>query len=325
MIDENKPLAGTVAIVTGAGQPVSIGRSHAMAFARAGAKVVVNDNGSSLDGSAADASLAEIVVREIRDEGGEAVASVDSVATSDGAEAIVATALDAFGTVDILVNNAGNQRFARIYEATDDDFDSLVAVHLKGTFNMMRAVSRPMMAQRSGVILNTASTGGLGFYGNSIYSAVKEGTVGFTRSVARDLGPHGIRVNAIRPGAVSRMRADPKAAEMANEAELVHGFPTAWNQFIVRDMIASTNDAPETDLNPDHIANFVVWLCSDAAANVNGLTFRVAGGEIGLMTDPEMSRSVFRAGGWDYKSLNQPQVRGYLIGGIVNRFAGQGN
>lgn len=323
-MDENKPLAGKVAIITGAGQPVSIGRSHAMAFARAGAKIVVNDNGSPLDGDGSDGALADIVVQEIRQEGGEAVASIESVATSKGADAIVQTALDAFGKVDILVNNAGNQRFARIYEATDEDFDSLVAVHLKGTFNMMRAVSRPMMDQRFGVILNTASTGGLGFYGNSIYSAVKEGTVGFTRSVARDLGPYGIRVNAIRPGAVSRMRADPKASEMANEAELVHGFPTAWNQFIVRDMISSMNEAPETDLNPDHIANFVLWLCSDAAINVNGLTFRVAGGEIGLMSDPEISRSVFRAGGWDFKALNQPQVRNYLIGGLTNRFAGKG-
>lgn len=323
MIDENKPLAGKVAIVTGAGQPVSIGRSHALALARAGAKVVVNDNGSPLDGEGFDTTLAEIVVREIRDQGGEAVANVESVATADGANAIVQTALDAFGKVDILINNAGNQRFARIYEATDEDFDSLVAVHLKGAFNMMRAVSKPMMARRSGVILNTASTGGLGFYGNSIYSAVKEGIVGFTRSVARDLGPHGIRVNAIRPGAVSRMRADPKASEMANEAELVHGFPTAWNQFIVRDMMSSTNQAPESDLNPDHIANFALWLCSDAAVDVNGMTFRVAGGEIGLMTDPEISRMVFRSGGWDFAALNQPQVRNYLIGNLVNRFAGK--
>lgn len=322
-MDETKPLAGKVAIITGAGQPVSIGRSHALAFARAGAKIVVNDNGAPLDGAGADVTLAEAVVREIRDAGGEAVASTHSVATAEGASAIVQTALDAFGTVDILVNNAGNQRFARIYEATDEDFDSLVAVHLRGTFNMTRAVSRPMMAQRSGVILNTASTGGLGFYGNSIYAAVKEGTVGFTRSIARDLGPYGIRCNAIRPGAVSRMRADPKASEMVHEAEMVHGFPTAWNQFITRDMIGSLNEAPETDLDPIHIANFVLWLCSDAAANVNGLTFRVAGGEIGLMTDPEISRSVFRPGGWDYRSLNQPQVRDYLIGGLANRFAGK--
>jgi 3-oxoacyl-[acyl-carrier protein] reductase len=322
-MDKMKPLAGQVAIITGAGQPISIGRSHAMAFARAGAKIVVNDNGAPLDGAGSDTTLAETVVQEIRAEGGEAVASVHSVATADGADAIVRAALDAFGRVDILVNNAGNQRFARIYEATDEDFDSLVAVHLKGSFNMMRAVSKPMMAQKSGVIVNTASTGGLGFYGNSIYAAVKEGIVGFTRSVARDLGPHGIRCNAIRPGAVSRMRADPKASAMANEAELVHGFPTAWNQFIVRDMVSSVDEAPETDLNPDHIANFVLWLCTDAAANVNGLTFRVAGGEIGLMTDPEISRSVFRAGGWDLKSLDQPQVRNYLIGGLTNRFAGK--
>lgn len=323
MSDELKPLAGKVAIITGAGQPVSIGRSHALAFARAGARVVVNDNGSTLDGSGSDVNLADIVAGEIRGEGGEAVASTESVATADGARAIVDTALDAFGRVDILVNNAGNQRIARIYEATDEDFDSLMAVHLRGTFNMVRAVSRHMMEQRYGVILNTSSTGGLGFYGNSIYAAVKEGVIGFTRSIARDLGPHGVRCNAIRPGAVSRMRADPKASEIAHEAEEVHGFPCAWNQFLVRDMISSLNEAPETDLDPEHIANFVLWLCSDAAANVNGLTFRVAGGEIGLMTDPEISRSVFRAGGWDYKSLNQPQVRNYLLGGLVNRFRGQ--
>ncbi|MBA2933779.1 SDR family NAD(P)-dependent oxidoreductase [Sphingomonas sp. CGMCC 1.13654] len=317
-----RPLEGRIAIVTGAGQPVSLGRSHALALADAGAKVIVNDNGSAPDGSGADTTLAEIVAREIRERGGEAVASTDSVATSEGAEAIVATALDAFGRVDILVNNAGNQRMALIWEASDEDFDSLIAVHLRGTFLMTRAVAKPMMAQASGVIVNTASTAGLGMYGNAIYAAAKEGVIGFTRSVARDLGPHGIRCNAIRPGAVSRMRADPRAAELAREAEEEHGFPCAWNQFLVRDMIQSVQDAPATDLDPGHVANIVVWLCSDAADAFNGRSFRTAGGELALMTDPDFERSLFLAGGWTYESLCAPQVSAYFTRGIANRFRG---
>src|SRR5581483_7105439 len=199
MQEDTQPLAGKVLIVTGAGQPVSIGHSHAIAFAKAGAKVVVNDNGSAQRGDGADTSLAEAVAQEIRDMGGEAVASTDSVADFDGARRIVETAMDAFGRIDVLINNAGNQRMNRIYEATEEDFDSLIAIHLKGTFNTVRHAAPHMMARKSGVIINTSSTGGLGFYGNSIYAAAKEGIVGFTRSIARDLGPYGIRCNAIRP------------------------------------------------------------------------------------------------------------------------------
>jgi len=322
-VDQERPLEGRVAIITGAGQPVSLGRSHARALAGAGAKIVINDNGSSPDGSGSDEGVAELAARELREEGFEAVADASSVASGEGARSIVETALSAFGQVDILVNNAGNQRFARIYEATDEDFDSLVAVHLRGTFNMVRAVSRPMMERGSGVIVNTASTGGLGFYGNSIYAAVKEGIVGFTRSIARDLGPHGIRCNAIRPGAISRMRTDPLAAQLAREAELTHGFPCAWNQFVARDMVQSVQDAATVDLDPRHVANIVVWLCSDAASMFNGRTFRTAGSEFALMTDPEYERAFYRPGGWDYDALQDPQVRGPLTQGITNRFAGR--
>ena len=319
----SRALAGKVAIITGAGQPVSIGRSHALAFAAAGAKVLVNDNGSAPQGTGSNAGLAQFVAEEIRRSGGEAAANADSVATIEGAERIVAAALDVFGRVDILVNNAGNQRMNRIFEATEEDFDALIGVHLKGTFNMVRQVAPYLMKQRSGVIINTASTAGLGMYGNSIYAAAKEGIVGFTRSIARDLGPYNIRCNAIRPGAVSRMRADPKAAEMAREAEEKYGFPGAWNQWLAKNMINSVKDAPAADLDPRHVANFVAWLSTDAAHNVNGHTFRVAGGEIGLMSDPEISRSIFQAQGWSINALSQPEVRSYLVGSLVNRFRGE--
>lgn len=313
MSNAKKPLEGKVAVVTGAGQ--SIGRAHALRLAEEGAKVVVNDLGGKVDGTGADAALAENVVREIRALGGDAAANGDSVATMAGARRIIESALDRFGRIDILINNAGIFRPNMIQDATEEDFDLLMAVHVKGTFGTVRHAAPHFIAQRSGVIVNTGSDSGLGQYGNSIYGAAKEAIAGFTRSIARDLGPYNVRANLIRPGARSRMVADPKMAGFAEEAELKHGFPAGG------DIWATRMTTPETiaSLNAEYVADTAVWLCTDAASHINGQCFRIMGPELSLVTDPLTVRSIYHQERWDLAAFSSPFGQS-LHGHLVNRY-----
>lgn len=195
---------GRVAIVTGAGG--GIGRTHALEIARRGGAVVVNDLGGDVAGREGSATMAESVVAEIAAAGGRAVASHDSVTTREGAEGIVATALDAFGGVDVLVNNAGNMRNAFLAELSDEDWDSLIATHLTGSFNMTRAVWPHMQARKYGRIVFTSSSSGM--FGIAIqggYAAGKAGAFGLMNVAAIEGAPHGILCNAIMPNAFGRM------------------------------------------------------------------------------------------------------------------------
>lgn len=194
---------GRVAIVTGAGG--GIGRAHALELARRGASVVVNDLGGDVTGQGSG-SMAEKVAEEIRAAGGTAVANCDSVATSEGASAIVATALEAFGRLDVLINNAGNMRNAYLDEFADADWDSLVATHLTGSFKVTRAAWPHMKAQRYGRIVFTCSSAGM--FGTSMmtgYGSAKAGIAGLMNIAAIEGEPFGIRCNAIMPNGMSRM------------------------------------------------------------------------------------------------------------------------
>ena len=187
-------LKNKVAVVTGAGR--NIGRAEAMLLAEQGAKVVVNDLGGGPYGTeSGDGSIAEAVAQEIRDAGGEAVAQFSSVATREGAEATIQQAIDSFGRIDILVNNAGIVRPARIDRMTDADWTLCMDVSLTASFFTCRAAAAHMIAQSAGVIVNTGSPSGFGHWGMSNYSAAKEGLLGFTRSIARELGEFGVRAN----------------------------------------------------------------------------------------------------------------------------------
>lgn len=304
-----KRFAGKVAVVTGAGR--GIGRCEAILLAQQGAKVVVNDLGGAPSGEGADKGVAQMVVDEIKAAGGEAVANTDSVTTMEGGKAIIDSAIKNFGRLDILINNAGNLRPKPIWEMSEQDWDLVIAVHLKGTFTCTRHAAPIFRAQRSGVIVNTASESGLGHYGMANYSAAKEGIVGFTRTVGRDLGQFNVRVNAIRPRAGTRM-ATPEVMETIRIQQEVLGFPGLGNSWLSSD---------DEEIKPEQPATVAVWLCSDAASNVNGQVFQISGRQVGLWPEEELGRVIHRPEqDWDLDTLDIPATRNYLIGHLVNKF-----
>lgn len=273
-------LKGKVAIVTGAGR--GIGRGEALALASEGAKVVVNDLGGARDGTGTSTSPADDAVAEIKKLGGEAVANHDSVTTLQGAENIVKTAMDNFGKVDILVNNAGILRDRMVFNMSEEDWDLVLKVHLFGHFYTIRAVSPFFRQQRYGRIINTSSIAGLyaTTYGQANYGAAKEGIVGLTRKVARDMGRYGVTCNCIRPTAGTRLTLSDEMKQARA------GDVTSLEQ-----------------MNPEDIAPLVVWLASDDAANVNGRAFYVQTGRIGLYSEPVMEKQLVKAGGWTIDEL----------------------
>jgi NAD(P)-dependent dehydrogenase (short-subunit alcohol dehydrogenase family) len=201
-------LDGKVAIITGAGN--GIGRAHALLFAKEGASVVVNDLGGARDGTGSDASPADAVVKEIVAAGGKAVANHDSVATAEGASAIVKSGVDAFGKVDILVNNAGILRDKTFLKMDEAMWDAVIAVHLKGTFLCSQAFVKQAIAQGHGArIVNTTSVSGMmGNFGQANYAAAKAGIYGLTRTMSIELQKHKITVNALAPIAKTRLTED---------------------------------------------------------------------------------------------------------------------
>src|SRR5438067_13436054 len=218
-------LSGKVAIVTGAGR--GIGRSHALALAGAGARLVVNDLGAGVAGEGSDAGPAEQVVEEIRAAGGEASTNGENVADFAGAERLVQQAIEDFERLDILVNNAGILRDRMLVNMTEEEWDAVIAVHLKGTFNCTRHAAVHMRQQRRGRIISISSTSGV--YGNSgqaNYGAAKDGIAGLTRVASRHLGRYGITVNAVCPGALTRMSqtVPPSVRRARAERGLETGF-----------------------------------------------------------------------------------------------------
>jgi 3-oxoacyl-[acyl-carrier protein] reductase len=273
-------LKGKVAIVTGAGR--GIGRGEALALAAEGAAVVVNDLGGSAAGEGADPGPAQQVVDEIKAAGGKAVANGDNVADFEGAGRIVKQALDEFGRLDILVNNAGILRDRMVFNMTEEEWDIVLAVHLKGTFNTVKHASVLFRQQRSGRIINTSSESGLGNAGQANYSAAKEGIVGLTRTVARDLGRYGVTCNAIRPRAATRLTISPEM-EAARQAAIARGERQGGGMNL-------------GGMDPSAVAPLVVYLASDEAQNVNGRDFLIWGNEVGLYSLPTVEAHAFARG-----------------------------
>ena len=278
-------LDGKAAVVTGAGR--GIGRAIAELLAAEGAAVVVNDVGSEVDGRGAGTSVADEVVAAIREKGGRAVASHESVADYAAAERIVATAVREFGAIDVLVNNAGILRDRMLFNMSEEEWDAVIAVHLKGTFNCTRHAAVHMRQQRRGRIISISSTSGV--YGNSgqaNYGAAKDGIAGFTRVVSRDLGRYGITVNAVCPGALTRMsQTVPQSARRTrNERGLETGF--------------EERGFPLRNFGPENVAPWVVYLATDAARDVNGQTFLVMAGLVALLGYPAPIRTIQKDGRW---------------------------
>jgi len=204
---------GQVAIVTGAGR--GLGRAHAHQLARLGAKVVVNDPGASVEGQGGDAGPAETVCREIREAGGEAVASLDSVASFAGGQSIVNIALERWGRVDAVVCNAGILRDRAFHKMSEDDWDQVIDVHLKGCFTVLRAAWPHFREQRYGrVVMVTSGTGLYGNFGQANYGAAKAGMIGLMNTLKLEGEKYGVRVNLIGPSAATRMTEPLMSAEM---------------------------------------------------------------------------------------------------------------
>ena len=280
-------LKGKVAIVTGSGR--GIGRAEALALAAEGAKVVVNDLGGSSAGAGTDSTPAQEVVNEIKKLGGEAVANFDSVATWAGGENMVKAAIDNFGRIDIVVNNAGILRDKMVFNMTEEEWDIIIKVHLYGHFFVTRAAAPYLRQQRWGRIINTSSIAGLGNMGQANYAAAKEGIVGFTRVVAKDMGKYGVTCNAIRPNAATRMTVtDELMAAWKKQFVDAGGTDEAQFKAMIEKMVLSSK--------PEHIAPVVTWLATEEAANVNGATFFISGNEIGIYSEPAVTQKITKEG-----------------------------
>ena len=295
-------LKGRNAVVTGGGR--GIGRAVALLLAREGANVIVNDPGVNVDGTGYDQGPAEQVAAEIRQAGGSAVASYDSVATAEGAENIVRQCLETYGSIDILVNVAGILRDRMIFNMTEEEWDAVIAVHLKGHFNTIKPASILMRQQRHGRIVNFSSGSGLrGNSGQANYGAAKAGVVGLTRVVARDLGRYGVTCNAIAPGALTRMTQT--VPETTRELRARRGMtpPGALSRL--------------AEMTPEQVAPMVVFLCTDEAWNVNGKVFHVAGRLVSLAYEEMPVRQITKDGKWTLAELAS-LIPSQLMAGVPN-------
>jgi len=267
------PLAGKVAIVTGAGG--GIGRAHALALARYGAKLLVNDYGPNMDGSGVDPTRSDAVVREIVNRGGQAIGDAGDVGSWADAEAMVAKAVDHFGGIDILVNNAGILRPKTLVGMSEVDVAPVIHVHLMGTFAMTHFAALHWRARfkksgaTGGRLINTTSASGLYGFAQANYAAAKAGIAAITAIAALELTPYGVTANAVAPVAVSRM---------------------------------SEGIAPD-HFTPEHPAELVCWLASDAASAISGLVFNVGGGHVSIADRWHTGASADKAGLWSMEEL----------------------
>ena len=273
-------LAGKVALVTGAGR--GVGAEIAKMMAALGAKVIVTDLGGSADGEGTDQVPALETVKAIRDAGGEAEANFDSVSDFKAAGRMVEQAVDTFGRIDIVVNNAGILRDVIFHKMTEEDWDAVIDVHLKGSFNTSRAAATHFREQQSGVFVHMTSTSGLiGNFGQANYMAAKLGIVGLSKSLALDMSRFGVRSNCISPFAWSRMIGTIPITDETQKARV----------------------EKLKQMTPDKIAVVATALSADTAYNVSGQIFAVRNNEIFLMSQHRPLRGMQESAGWSPESV----------------------
>jgi NAD(P)-dependent dehydrogenase (short-subunit alcohol dehydrogenase family) len=281
-------LEGKAIAVTGAGR--GIGRAVALACAAEGAKVVVNDYGVSMDGNEPTSTVANEVVEEIKKAGGSAVANAQSVATMEGGASIVKSAIDAFGRIDGVVCVAGILRERMLFNLTEDDWDPVIATHLKGTFTVFRAAAAAMREQKSGTLIGFTSGAYAGSVAQANYSAAKGGIVSLVRSAAAGMHRYGVTANCIAPVAKTRMSANvPMEIEGIGEAE--------------------------------DIAPMVVYLLSDKARHITGQVYTVSGGKIAVWNQPVELRAMYKTGRWTPEEIEKklPSSVGFERMGLIDR------
>jgi NAD(P)-dependent dehydrogenase (short-subunit alcohol dehydrogenase family) len=283
-------LDGRVAIVTGAGR--GIGRSVALLLARQGASVVVNDLGAALDGSGTDASPAQQVVAEIGAAGGKAVANAADVSDHGAAEALIRAAIEEFGRLDVLVNVAGILRDRMVFSMTEAEWDDVIRVHLRGTFNTTKFAAAHWRSLREESanhrLINFTSVSGLhGAAGQPNYAAAKMGIVGFTYSCANALGRYGVTANVVSPGAATRM-TDSVPAERRR-----------------------SGTASEAERSPDNVAPLVAYLASEQSGWINGRIVHARGYEVALYNNPEPIIRIIGTGPWDLEALAGQMERSF--------------
>ena len=285
MSQENKLLDGKTVVVTGAGR--GIGRSISLLMAKYGASVVVNDLGGSASGEGEDIGPAQEVVNEITAAGGKAVAHGGSVSSWDDAHEMIETAVSNFGSVDVIVNNAGILRDVIFHKMTEDDFDAVIAVHLKGSFNVARAAATHFRKQQSGSMIHFTSTSGLIVnFGQANYAAAKLGIVGLSKSIALDMSRYGVRSNCISPFAWSRLIGTIPDNTPEQQARL----------------------AKIKQMTPDDQAPMAVYLASDLSENVTGQIFGIRRNEIFLMGQSRPIRSAHNSDGWTPHSISERAI-----------------
>jgi len=273
-------LEGKAGIVTGSGR--GIGKEVALLMAREGASVIVNDPGLGRGGEAEDISPADDVVTEIMDAGGKATANYDSVAEYANAGRMVKQCVDTYGKIDFVVNVAGMLRERMIWNMTEDDFDQVVSVHLKGHWNMCHHAIKVMRTTRYGRIVNFSSDAFKGAVGQCNYAAAKAGIIGLTRSIARECGRYGITANAMCPMAATRMTV--------NDAVIA-----GWKRRLEAGLLTQSQyDARMAMPGPEYVAPMVAYLCTDGAEDINGQLFHAERSRIHTYYFGDEARSIYK-------------------------------
>ena len=294
-------LKGKNAVVTGGAG--GLGKPICLALAAEGARVVVCDVGATTDGTGATSGPSDDVVEEIKKTGGEAISNYDSVVDFNAAERLIQSCIDAFGRIDILVNTHGNLRDRMIWNMAEDEWDSVMNIHLKGTFNTCRHACKAMREQRYGKIINVTSDAWRGATGHVNYGAVKGGVISLTRCIAREMGRYGVTANCFAPIAATRMTlTDEVKAGMKKRLDSGLITQDYYNKFI---------DMP----GPEHVSPIVVYLATDEAKDINGQTFHVERGRVGIYSEPVEVKQLFNEGEvWSVDELVDLIPRTLLLG-----------